>query len=312
MKILMFGRGVIATTYGWALANAGHEVEYFVRPHRIEEYGTSVDVEIYDPRRKGSNKTVTETLPTKLTDNLQKDNDYDLIIVSVSHHSFASAAKYLAPRLGNATIFIFNNFWMDPEEATSAFPTEQVVWGFPQSGGGFPNGKLRSILTTKITFGSFGQELTSRETATRDMFAKAGFSIVEEKDFRGWLFVHFIMNGALHTEQLLSGSISKVFSSSVHRNNVILNARELLPLLLARNVDIKLHKSEIAMIKLPTWVGASALGLAWKFYKPLRTMAESHSNEQDMITTCQALLDYAESQSIETPNLRRALQTTLK
>jgi 2-dehydropantoate 2-reductase len=26
MKILMFGRGVIAAAYGWALAKAGHDV----------------------------------------------------------------------------------------------------------------------------------------------------------------------------------------------------------------------------------------------------------------------------------------------
>ena len=32
MKILMFGRGVIAAAYGWALERAGHEVEFYVRP----------------------------------------------------------------------------------------------------------------------------------------------------------------------------------------------------------------------------------------------------------------------------------------
>ena len=32
IKILMFGRGVIATVYGWALEQAGHDVEFYVRP----------------------------------------------------------------------------------------------------------------------------------------------------------------------------------------------------------------------------------------------------------------------------------------
>ena len=32
MKILVFGRGVIATVYGWALERAGHDVEFYVRP----------------------------------------------------------------------------------------------------------------------------------------------------------------------------------------------------------------------------------------------------------------------------------------
>lgn len=32
MKILIFGRGVIATQYAWALEKVGHTVEFYVRP----------------------------------------------------------------------------------------------------------------------------------------------------------------------------------------------------------------------------------------------------------------------------------------
>lgn len=39
MKILMFGRGVLFTIYGRALAQAGHEVEFSVRPGRAATYG---------------------------------------------------------------------------------------------------------------------------------------------------------------------------------------------------------------------------------------------------------------------------------
>ena len=31
MKILMFGRGVISTQYGWAFEKAGHTVEFYRR-----------------------------------------------------------------------------------------------------------------------------------------------------------------------------------------------------------------------------------------------------------------------------------------
>ena len=34
MRILMFGRGVIATIYGRVLHAAGHDVEFYVRPGR--------------------------------------------------------------------------------------------------------------------------------------------------------------------------------------------------------------------------------------------------------------------------------------
>lgn len=308
MKILMFGRGVISTLYGWSLAKAGHEVEYYVRPHRITEFGTSVQVEIHDARAKGSHKIVTENLSTKLIDNINKDNDYDLIIISVSHHNFAEVAKFLAPKIGNATVLIFNNFWQEPQQLASPFPNEQIIWGFPQAGGGFPNGKLRGLLAKNVMFGNFGEPITQRGRMARKIFEQAGFNITEQGDFRGWLFVHFIVNGAMHTEQLLAGGAVNLFQSARHRKNVILNMRELIPLVEARDVNLELHKSEIMMARLPTWIGSSILGLAWKFYKPLKMMAESHDNPQDILTTCQVLLDDAKARNIPTPRLEAAVR----
>lgn len=307
MKILMFGRGVIATIYGWALADAGHEVAYFVRPARVKEYGESVDVEIHDARSKRAKKQVTEVLPTKLITTLDDDHDFDLIIVSVSHHSFGAAAKYLAPKLGNATILAFNNIWDDPQKAVSDLPADQVVWGFPQAGGGFVDGKLRGLLVGAVTFGSFNETLSAREIETRKLFEMAGFKIAVEADIRGWLLIHFMLNGAMHAEQITANSASAVFQYRKHSKNVILNCRELLPLLAARGVDFKLHRPTIMMMKLPTWVGSSLFWAAWKFYKPLQIMLDSHSNPKDVITTCEVLLDYAQEQKIATPRLEMAV-----
>lgn len=50
MKILMFGRGVIATIYAWVLEKAGNKVEFYVRPGRAAQYGPSVDFELLDGR----------------------------------------------------------------------------------------------------------------------------------------------------------------------------------------------------------------------------------------------------------------------
>jgi len=52
VKILMFGRGVIATVYGWALQQAGHDVEFYVRPGRAATYGDAVDLDLLDARRR--------------------------------------------------------------------------------------------------------------------------------------------------------------------------------------------------------------------------------------------------------------------
>ena len=52
MKILIFGRGVIATQYAWALEKAGHTVEFYVRPGRTVQYGSTINLDIIDGRIK--------------------------------------------------------------------------------------------------------------------------------------------------------------------------------------------------------------------------------------------------------------------
>lgn len=52
MNILVFGRGAIGTQYGWALENAGHKVDFFVRKGRIKDYGDTVFLDIYDTVQK--------------------------------------------------------------------------------------------------------------------------------------------------------------------------------------------------------------------------------------------------------------------
>lgn len=63
MKILIFGRGAIGTQYAWALEQAGHTVEFYVREGRKAEYGSYVDLEIWDARRSKKDRLVKEKWP---------------------------------------------------------------------------------------------------------------------------------------------------------------------------------------------------------------------------------------------------------
>ncbi len=65
MKILMFGRGVIATIYGWALEQAGHQITFYVRPGRAAFYGETVDLDILYVRRRVWGRRIVETWPVQ-------------------------------------------------------------------------------------------------------------------------------------------------------------------------------------------------------------------------------------------------------
>jgi len=242
-----------------------------------------------------------------MREDLPADHDYDLILVSVQHYHFEEVAAFLGPRVGKATVLVFNNFWAEPQVAASVLPAGQVAWGFPQAGGGFgSDGVLRGAMFGKVQFGTLLADPSPRELAARDLFAKAGFKIVEQRDFRSWLFVHFAFDCAIEIEGLKAGSMAGAFASGSHRRDFILNFRELVPLLAARSVDLKGQSSNLAPFRLPTWVLGPIMGLAPKLLGPVRVLLESHSNMDELRGTCRDVLAEARRLGVAVPRLESA------
>jgi 2-dehydropantoate 2-reductase len=307
MKILVFGRGVISALYGWALEKAGHAVEFYVRPGRAVQYGTEVRLDIVDATRSIVGKRVNESWAIRMREDLPADHDYDLILVSVQHYYFEDVSAFLGPRVGKATVLVFNNLWAEPQQAASRLPAEHLAWGFPRAGGGFGSDQvLRGALFDKVFFGTFLTDPSPRELAARELFTKAGFTIVEQRDFRSWLFVHFAFDCAMETEALKAGSMARAFASGRHRRDAILNMRELVPLLAARSVDLKDQSSYLAPFRLPTWLLGPIMGLAPKLLGSVRVLLDSHSNMEELRSTCRDVLAEARRLGVKLPRLEAA------
>jgi len=302
MKILMFGRGVISTQYGWALERAGHDVEFYVRPGRKAEYGSTVSLNVYDARKSIRGKLIQEIWPITMIEDFNAHHDYDLIFVSVQHYHFTKVAAFLAGKIGNATVLIFNNFWDEPLEQVANLPAAQLVWGFPQAGGGFDNkGVLNGTIMGSITLGSFGTELSERAVAVMNLFASAGFKSKVIKDFRSWLFGHFVMNAALHIETMKAGSsMLEAFQSTKHWKNVQANGKELITLLNARNVDTK-KSPDLIMFSIPPRLMSFGMRLVVKYLPPLKQIFTGHSNREETNSYARDVMDMAEKMNINLP-----------
>ena len=311
MKVLVFGRGVIGTMYGWALERAGHEVVFLVRPGRAKIYGPDICLNIYDARTKMGGTAVQTTWPVAIVENLPEDHDYDLILVSVQHYRFEEASAYLANRAGHASILIFNNFWVDPQAATAALPADQLVWGFPMAGGGFDqNGTLKGAFFRRVYFGTFHTDPTQRELAIRALFEGIGFRIKEQRDFRGWLWTHFAINAGLLGQGLQNGSMLRMMQTMSEGKKAVLNVRELLPLLHARGVDLEMQAADLGLFKLPTWIGALALKIA-SMNTPMRAIVDNHANPEEMRRFCQDALVEARRLRIPVSRLAKAQDSFL-
>lgn len=240
MKILFFGRGAIGTQYAWAFEKAGHTVEFYVREGRKAQYGSHVNLEIWDARRSKKDRLVKEKWPIVTHEEIKADHDYNLIFMSVNPEQVASAVKYLAPRVCNATVLFFNNFWQDPQSALQPIPLNQIVYGFPGGGGGFEGNTLYGGLYKTVQFGTFEAKPTKRDLEVRALFTEAGFKIMAQKDLKSWLWNHFALNVAMEVEVLKSGSFEKVISSPEALSGMGRNLKEMVPVLKAKGAKLDL------------------------------------------------------------------------
>ena len=243
---------MIATVYGWALKRAGHDVEFYVRPGRAAAFGETVDLDLLDIRHGVRGQRFNEQWPARYREALEPSYDSDLIVLSVQHYHLPEAA-FLAPRVGNATVLVFGNIWSEPLAATGALP----AGGFPGAGGGFgEDGALHGTLLPSVVFGTLGQPPSERERAVRQAFHEAGFRLREQPDFRGWLWIHFAQNAGLHSQVLRLGSLARLAGATGDMREALLATRELLPLLAARGVDLRRHRSSVLPLRAPTWLTA--------------------------------------------------------
>ena len=193
-----------------------------------------VNLEIWDARRSKKDRIVKEKWPIVTHEEIKENHDYDLIFMSVNPEQVSSAVKYLAPRVGNATVLFFSNFWQDPQLAVHPIPLSQIVYGFPVAGGGFEGNTLYGGLYKTVQFGTFESEPTKRDLEVRKLFVGAGFKIMVQKDSQSWLWNHFALNAAMEVEVLKSGSFEKVISSREALVGIGRNMKEIIPVLKAK------------------------------------------------------------------------------
>lgn len=309
MKILMFGRGVIATIYGWVLHQAGHDVEFYVRPDRAATYGNAVNLDLIDTRRRVWRQRVAEKWPVRYREALEPDHDLDLIVLSVPHHRLPEATAFLTPRVGQATVLIFGNLWTEPLAAIGTLPPDQIAWGFPQAGGGFgADGVLHGALLPSVVFGTLGQPPTDREQAARQAFREAGLRIKERPDFRGWLWVHFVSDAGMFSQGLRLGSLSKLAGARGDLREALLAGRELLPLLKARDLDLRRHRGGLLPFRAPTWLTAPALAWLTTHVPPARVSLTMHDDPdaEEPREVCRDTLAEARRLGISVPRLEAA------
>jgi 2-dehydropantoate 2-reductase len=307
VRILMFGRGVIATIYGRAFQAAGHDVEFYVRPGRAVEYGDTVDLDWVDARRKPFGRRIRETVETRLVESIDPADGFDLIVLSVGHHRLTEAAELLAPRLGSATVLVFGNLWDEPLAAAAPLPPDQVVFGFPMAGGGFlDDGLLWGALLPSVVIGVTEFEPSPREKQVIMAFRQAGIAVRQERDMRGWLWLHFVADAGMFDQAIRSGSLAKMIGDRRAFREAFLTGRELLPIVAARGVDLRQHRTAVLPYRFPGLI-ATAVGWATALVPLAQRSLAAHTDPHaaEAVALLEDTRREARRLGIPTPRLER-------
>jgi ketopantoate reductase len=244
MKILVFGAGVIGTTYAWQLSSASHDVSLFVRKDRREEIEKDgIRIRCRDERNKKTKPLETIYRPT-VVDEFSPEDNYDLIIVSVRAHQLEAVLPALAKGSGKADVLFFGNNWWGEEKIRSFLSPEKYFFGFSRLVGGWRTGnQVECIffdnpeLVTMI--GERDGQVTPRLQNLHDVFEQANLKPVISSAIRGWLAIHYVEFLGVIGGILKAGSFDAFVDRSELIKESILATRESLAICKACGIDFK-------------------------------------------------------------------------
>ncbi|MFO7978623.1 MAG: 2-dehydropantoate 2-reductase N-terminal domain-containing protein [Bacteroidales bacterium] len=199
MKILVFGAGVIGTTYAWQLSEAGHDVSLLVRKQRMIRYSHSgVTISCTDMRGKKKEYVQTVFRPQTI-DRLDPKSGFDLIIVAVKNFQLNDVVPYISQFSGNAHILFLGNLWNEFSLIEKHLPKGRFFFGFPDmAGGGRTDNSINCYLFRKshTLLGEPNGKMTSRLKTVISLFESSGLQPKPVSNIVPWIKAHYIRPGA--------------------------------------------------------------------------------------------------------------------
>lgn len=193
-KILIYGAGVIGSTFGGRLALAGHQVTLLARNKRLAEL-----------QEKGLLlQNAKDKMPVKadikIISRLEQNDVYDFIVVALRKDQVDSTLPDLAQNKSTNFIFMVNNpsgysAWID------ALGTDRVIPAFPGAGGKIENGIVHYEIVSKFiqptTIGEINGQDSARICQIKSMFSEAGFPVSISRNMDAWQKTHVAMVGPM-------------------------------------------------------------------------------------------------------------------
>src|SRR5271167_932684 len=303
MRVLIIGRGVVGTIYGWALTKAGVDVTHVVRKAGLPD--TDI-LDLLDLRPGYSRNTQASYMP-KTVAQISPSDGFDLVIVATKHYQAAQAIQQYLPGAPDAIFLLFTANWDGPGEMDHLLPRSSILWGYAAaSGGPDDRGTLIVTVNPKVRFGTLEGSDPEKFKAVTELFQKAGFRLDIKPNIIEWLWVHHAINAGGIGICLWAGGIAEATRSFTTLRLGALATREALDVVAARGVDLERYPDARSVLHTPVWLASLAVMYAIRFTeKGRRLLGASHfaHSPEEMKCYYFDVLNTGESLGVAMPHL---------
>jgi ketopantoate reductase len=310
MKILIYGAGIVGSTYGWQLSEAGHDLSVLVRKEKkqqIEEDGIAIHCSDF----RGGQKQIKQTVfRPKVMVELSSQNDFEYIIVSTNNLHLKEVLPVLAKSAGKAHILFFQNMWKDDfDEIANYLSPEQYFFGFPFMVGGGRDSKsihcaISGLKYSHTPLGELNGETTARLQKIAKALEDANLKPTISTQISVWLITHYAVAAGLSAGIITAGGAKAFVRDSKILKETIQSIREGLDVCLKRGINPKTEKAN-RLYYLPLFI---SVAIARKVYsdEALTIMFDGHTNHspEEMAKMLDDLIIYGEKYNVKTPCLK--------
>jgi 2-dehydropantoate 2-reductase len=303
MKVLVIGRGVVGTIYGWALSKAGLDVTHVVRKEGLPATDT---LDLLD-LRTGYLKNTRATYAPKTVARISSSDGFDLVIVATKHYQAAQAIQQYLPDAPRATFLLFTANWDGTEEIDRLLPRSSMLWGYAEATGGVDaQGILIATVNPSVRFGMLEGSDPEKFKAVTELFQRAGFTLDIKPNIIEWLWVHHAINAGGIGICLWAGGIAEAARSFTAMRLGIWAIREALGVVMARGVDLQHYPDARQILDTPAWLAVLAGMYGIRFTeKERRLLRGGHfdSSPEEMKLFYFDVLKTGESLGVSMPHL---------
>ncbi len=191
MKIAIFGPGAMGSIFAARFAQAGHNVTLIARGRRL---ATLRDRGLWMKSSTGGD--TYKITDIQISDTLNANDDYDMVLVTVQRSQIESAIPLLAASACKRIVLMFNCA-SGADQWNEKLGGKRVFWGFPAALGEIIDDVTHyTLLPDYLRFAqitTLGRSSGTADTALREiesLFHSAGFPAACMDNMDAWLKTH--------------------------------------------------------------------------------------------------------------------------